>query len=271
MDLVSRKKISKKAAEAAAYWVLRLESSECKPTDRLAFEIWRNADPLNSEAYLDAQKGLAMVDEQLGSPELSELSEQILIETRGNQQTAFGLSALVLSLLMGVIYLSTTLPKLQKHDDMLANTYSTGTGERSTIALSDRSIISLNTDSHLFVDITEDAPIRKVELLKGQAHFDVTSDPRPFEVFAGDRRILALGTSFDVKLDTKSGVMITLVEGNLAVEKANIKTGTLKRVSDKKNELTKLKAGEQLIIKPNARPIILAADFDPVFIWKDIN
>ena len=52
MDLVSRKKISKKAAEAAAYWVLRLESPECKPTDRLAFEIWRNADPLNSEAYL---------------------------------------------------------------------------------------------------------------------------------------------------------------------------------------------------------------------------
>ena len=99
MDLVSRKKISKKAAEAAAYWVLRLESSECKPTDRLAFEIWRNADPLNSEAYLDAQKGLAMVDEQLGSPELSELSEQILIETRGNRQTAFGLSALVLSLI----------------------------------------------------------------------------------------------------------------------------------------------------------------------------
>ena len=271
MDLVSRKKISKKAAEAAAYWVLRLESPECKPTDRLAFEIWRNADPLNSEAYLDAQKGLAMVDEQLGSPELSELSEQVLIETRGNRQTAFGLSALFLLLLMGGIYLSTTLPNLRKHDDVLANTYSTGTGERSTITLSDRSIISLNTDSHLFVDITEDAPIRKVELLKGQAHFDVTSDPRPFEVFAGDRRILALGTSFDVKLDTKSGVMITLVEGNLAVEKANIKTGTLKRVSDKKNELTKLKAGEQLIIAPNARPIVLAADFDPVLSWQDIN
>ena len=132
-------------------------------------------------------------------------------------------------------------------------------------------IISLNTESRLIVDFTEDAPIRKVELLKGHAHFYVISDPRPFEVFAGDRRILALGTSFDVKLDTKSGVMITLVEGNLAVEKANIKTGTLKRVSAKKNELTRLKAGEQLIIAPNARPIILAADFDPVLSWQDIN
>ena len=85
MDL-ERKKISKNASEAAAYWVLRLESRECKPADRLAFEIWRNADPLNSAAYLCAQKGLASVDGQLGSPELSELSEQILIETRGNQK-----------------------------------------------------------------------------------------------------------------------------------------------------------------------------------------
>ncbi len=270
MDLVS-KKISKKAAEAAAYWVLRLDSLECKPTDRLAFELWRNADPLNSAAYLSAQKGLALVDEQLGSPELSELSEQILIETRGNQTEVFGIAVVLFLLLVGGIFLSTIAPNLQKQDDVLANTYSTGVGERSTITLSDRSIISLNTDSRLIVDFTEDAPIRKVELLKGHAHFDVISDPRPFEVFAGDRRILALGTSFDIKLDTNTGVMITLVEGNLAIAKANMRFGILEKLSDKKNELTELKAGEQLIIKPNSKPIILAADLNPVSSWKSIK
>lgn len=270
MDLES-KKISKNASEAAAYWVLRLESRECKPADRLAFEIWRKADPLNSAAYLRAQKGLASVDGQLGSPELSELSEQILIETRGYQKEVFGI-AVALSLLLVVgIFLFSFLPNLQKHNAVFANTYSTGIGERSTITLSDRSVISLNTESRVLVDFNEDAPIRRVELLKGQAHFEVKSDLRPFEVFAGDRRILALGTSFDIKLDTNTGLMITLVEGHLAIAKANMRFGISDKLGNKKNEPTKLKAGEKLIIKPNSEPIILASNLDPGSIWQGIK
>ena len=163
------------------------------------------------------------------------------------------------------------MPNLQKHNAVLANTYSTGIGERSTITLSDRSVISLNTDSRVLVDFTEDAPIRRVELLKGQAHFEVKSDPRPFEVFAGDRRILALGTSFDIKLDTNTGLMITLVEGHLAIAKANMRFGISEKLGNKKNEPTKLKAGEQLIIKPNSEPIILASNLDPGSIWQGIK
>ena len=270
MDLV-RKKISKNSSEAAAYWVLRLESMECKPADRLAFEIWRNADPLNSAAYLRTQKGLAAVDGQLGSPELSELSEQILIETRGNQKEVFGIAAALFLLLVVGIFLFSLLPNLQKYNDVLANTYSTGIGERSNITLSDRSVISLNTDSRVVVEFTEDDPIRRVELLKGHAHFEVKSDPRPFEVFAGDRRILALGTSFDIKLDTNTGLMITLVEGHLAIAKANMGFDISEKLGNKKNELTRLKAGEQLIIKPNSKPIILATKLDPVSNWQGIK
>ena len=65
--------------------------------------------------------------------------------------------------------------------------------------------------------------------------------------------------------------MITLVEGNLAIAKANMRFGILEKLSDKKNELTELKAGEQLIIKPNSKPIILAADLNPVSSWKSIK
>ena len=122
-------------------------------------------------------------------------------------------------------------------------------------------VIYLNSDSHLLVDLTEDTNTRKIELLKGQAHFDVKKDPRPFEVFAGDRRILALGTSFNIKLDSGHGVMITLVEGDLEVEKIN------RKPSGERDEIARLKAGEQLIIKPNATPVILTADLDATLTW----
>jgi transmembrane sensor len=45
---------------------------------------------------------------------------------------------------------------------------------------------------------------REVRLLKGQALFKVAKDPgRPFDVLAADERITALGTMFDVRLDSK--------------------------------------------------------------------
>lgn len=42
--------------------------------------------------------------------------------------------------------------------------------------------------------------------------------PRPFEVLADGRRIVALGTAFDIRIDEERGVFVTLVEGRIAVE-----------------------------------------------------
>src|SRR3546814_19491120 len=37
--------------EAAQYWVLRMQSRECDPREREAFERWRRADPAHDAAY----------------------------------------------------------------------------------------------------------------------------------------------------------------------------------------------------------------------------
>ena len=86
MDLLDNERAAKKLEEVAAYWLLRLDAPDCGPSDRAAFETWRNSIPEHAQAFDDAQQALAMVDQNLGSLELLELSEQVLVETGGCQR-----------------------------------------------------------------------------------------------------------------------------------------------------------------------------------------
>src|SRR5262249_53719521 len=57
-----------------------------------------------------------------------------------------------------------------------------------------------------------------VHLLRGQAYFEVAKDhDRPFVVEAQNRRFVAVGTAFDVRLDGAQ-VKVTMVEGTVRVE-----------------------------------------------------
>src|SRR3546814_3559935 len=42
--------------EAAQYWVLRMQSRECDPREREAFERWRRADPAHDAAYREVER-----------------------------------------------------------------------------------------------------------------------------------------------------------------------------------------------------------------------
>src|SRR5262249_55156254 len=96
--------------------------------------------------------------------------------------------------------------------------FTTAVGERSTVALSDGSSVVLDTQSRIDVAYSPDQ--RRVRLTSGQAWFQVAHNAGwPFVVEAGDRRITALGTAFDVRLGNReNSVQVTLVEGKVAVE-----------------------------------------------------
>ena len=55
-------------------------------------------------------------------------------------------------------------------------------------------------------------------LLRGQAHFDVVRERRSFEGLADGRRVVALRTALDVRIDDGRGVLVTLVEGRVAID-----------------------------------------------------
>jgi transmembrane sensor len=141
--------------------------------------------------------------------------------------------------------------------------FQTAVGERSTVTLEDGSVATLNTNSK--VEVAYNDGERRVRLIKGQALFEVAKNPhRPFVVFAGDRRIVALGTAFDVRLDDDR-VAVTLVEGRVAVETA---TATTQPGLTPAKGRTELEPGEQLIAARGEPMSVKATNTDRVTSWR---
>ena len=95
----------------------------------------------------------------------------------------------------------------------------TGPGEQRMVELSDGTQVSLNANSR--VAIQYDDRVRKVTLTRGEALFNVIKHQlRPFVVIIGDRKVVAMGTSFEVRREDPAGsaFAVTLVEGRIAIE-----------------------------------------------------
>jgi transmembrane sensor len=91
----------------------------------------------------------------------------------------------------------------------------TGIGERRAILLSDHSRLLLDTRSRVRIAFTGIA--RDLDLLDGQAHFEVAPDARrPFRVRTRAAEIVAVGTTFDV-VALPARTTVTLIEGRVNV------------------------------------------------------
>lgn len=99
---------------------------------------------------------------------------------------------------------------------LVAQTFETELGGQETVTLPDGSVIELNTDTVILADVTGEH--RHVELLRGEAYFEIAHDPsRPFTIAVGDETVTVLGTKFSVqKLETGIEVMVT--EGRVQIE-----------------------------------------------------
>ena len=119
--------------------------------------------------------------------------------------------ALAASLLTGIVVLASVL--IWQHERYPS--YVTEIGEHRSLALGDGSTVDLNARSKLRVEFSKNE--RRVELLEGQALFEVAKDKsRPFIVKSGEATIRAVGTQFDV--DRKStGITVTVIEGGVVV------------------------------------------------------
>lgn len=98
-------------------------------------------------------------------------------------------------------------------------TLATGPVEQRTVELTDGSQVTLNANTR--VRLQYDERLRKVVLARGEAFFHVAKQPsRPFIVIAGNRKVIALGTSFLIRCEDpgRSAFAVTLVEGRVAVE-----------------------------------------------------
>lgn len=126
----------------------------------------------------------------------------------------------------------------------------TEVGEQRSVNLSDGTRIQLNTETDLKVDF--DDRVRRVVLRSGEAYFAVAHERRPFVVMAGNRKVIAIGTSFVVRKSEQidSPLTVTLIEGRVAVAKEGA-ADTLP--PDKLAGVTILKSGERLRLKSDGQ------------------
>jgi transmembrane sensor len=99
-----------------------------------------------------------------------------------------------------------------------ADRYSTPVGGLDVIHLIDGSQVTLNTDTSLRVVMTKGQ--RRIELNKGEAFFEVAHDgSRPFVVYAGNKRVMAVGTKFSVRRESDD-VQVVVTEGRVSLATA---------------------------------------------------
>lgn len=114
----------------------------------------------------------------------------------------------------------------------------TATGEQHSVRLGDGSTILLAGGTLLRVQFS--GTLRRLDLDRGLARFEVAHESRPFVVFAGGGSVTAHGTIFDVGLSADRRVSVRLIKGSIDVQLPP------SRLSAERPASRRLKAGEAL-------------------------
>jgi transmembrane sensor len=204
--------------EEAADWCLRIAEGHLTDGDRDAFDAWI-ADPERRDAFEDAIAVWQGVESLGPRPELIHIRSEALDSYRRAHARRWApargagwrYAALAATLVAAVM-----IAVLLGHP---AKTYETGIAERRIAILGDGSRLSLDAATKVEVRMSKDK--RELRLVKGRAKFDVVGRPlRPFSVVAGDKVVVAVGTSFSVEL-VRSQMHVVLYEGHVRIlEKA---------------------------------------------------
>ena len=236
--------------EQAVQWFVRLQNNNVTQAERAAFEAWLS-DTANAAAY-------RKVSQFWNAPEFLDASQKTAglsgtSDSRAKTHIPVFVRAAVIIVALGILFevigVSAILPGTRAN-------HMTAAGGQETVILEDGSSAVLNTQSAINLAYT--ASERKVELLKGEAYFDVRHDPaRPFTINADDVTVTALGTAFAVrKFNGKT--VITVAGGNVSV--------SLAKAAHHRVELEK---GQQLAVSSRRIGNISSVDLYQSLAWLE--
>lgn len=265
-----------KIEDQAVYWLGRLNAPDFSAQDRAALEKWKREDPLHKQVFERLERGNEFADQFLSDPQILDMVETARRETEISWWRRPSYQAAIAAAVMIAVGLPITLSILDRPastateelvDPLIA--YETAIGERSTVTLADGSVVTLNTDSKITVDFS--SLERNVDLLQGQAFFEVAKDAsRPFVVDAGDKRVVALGTSFDVRFKEEGRVEVTLVEGLVNVDIITKLERTSQEAPQPSSANTvSLKPGDRLTASAQETPEIVQPEIEDEISWRD--
>jgi len=220
---------SESSGMTAAEWVTLFRESKPSAADRKRFVDWLQESPAHVAEYLELASiwhDIGLVADSVDIEQLPEIQSNVVSLRKPAQKTggrveepalagwinasrARAMAAGVSAVIVGTALLWTV-------SSFSPAVYETATGEQRSIPLTDGSLVSLNTRSGIRISFGETE--RRVELLAGEALFDVASDPdRPFVVIAAQTEIHAIGTAFNVYHRADKSLAVTVLEGRVAL------------------------------------------------------
>jgi transmembrane sensor len=237
----------------AALWVTRLHGPHRDPTLESGFRRWLADDPRHAAAFeLATDAWQRSGDLATSLPMRSEHFAPRFPRLR------FA-AAVVASTAVTCVAVLTALHFLRD------GTFATGPGEQRMLTLSDGTQVTMNANSRMLVQF--DDHVRMVALAAGEASFDVAKHQvRPFAVVIGDRKVVALGTSFMVRRDEPGGsaFTVTLLEGRVAVEPLSLPDV----LPGQSAAVRVLRPGERLRFADHSPEIVDSPSIERVTAWR---
>jgi len=217
-DFPDRKQIEEEAGE----WLIRLDSDKnMSEYNAIQLREWLKRSPVHRQELANLLKFYNRMNilTELSVPLIKTPALNQEVQTAQPHKNSFRISPIwqlagvyVVAAIFAVLVLVPPGDPIGSINEEFDH-YATATGEQSTITLADGSVLELNTDSQLEVKYSSSA--RNIILMKGEVYFKVAKDiKRPFNVYARNGRIEAIGTEFSVRLK-EDDMNITVAEGRV--------------------------------------------------------
>ncbi len=190
----------------ASDWFAKINGGRMTAEEGNRFRIWLEADPVHKKTYREIER---FWHDPGFRKALSETEKQRQLPRFFNRNW-LAVSAVAAGFAIVAALLQTNL-------NCINADYCTAVGETSAIQLADGSRVTLNSASAIKISFQD--RLRQVQLLHGEAFFDVRRDPeQPFVVASRYSQTRVLGTRFNVREDEGSDT-VTVSYGVVSVNR----------------------------------------------------
>jgi len=195
--------------QRAADWLVRRDHGLSTAQQR-DLSRWLAADARHAAAFNALEETWHLVAELAPVPDSTALPKC----EPDSRRTSWWPVVIAAAAVLALVAVGVRRP-FENKDPAYTAAAATDVGAWDTMNLPDGSVIQLNTDSA--VDVNFEPGVRRVRLMRGEAHFSVAKNPaRPFIVSAAAVDVRVVGTVFNVRLRPEA-VDVLVTEGEVKV------------------------------------------------------
>jgi len=237
---------SDRIEEAARDWIIKQDQGfTAEEQDR--FFDWLAADPRNANAYGEFRNTWKELDVFVQWKPEHSLSPNPNLLSRLKSPVRFAIPKLLWGLaaclIIGFSLWGLNGGFVLKEANSVPTTVATAYEKH---VLNDGSVIELNRGAQVTVNYSRKR--RDITLVAGEAYFDVAKDSkRPFVVKAGEVAVEALGTAFNIDLESEQ-VEVLVTEGQILLETPSFESNSLPTEAETYKPRRALSEGEVTVI-----------------------